>query len=376
MWLLQVLRSTNNYNGADKPLYIVDARSSMAANANRLSGRGTETRDVYGEVDIQFMNIANIHSVRASYENLERLCVEAVWKSKPKWVVGLAKSRWLYHVSSILRATATMARRVAEHKHATLVHCSDGWDRTSQLAALTQLCLDPYYRTIDGLIVLIDKDWLAFGHKFEGRLHDDGDERSPVFVQFLDCVHQLLHQFPTVFEFNRELLLLSRTTPSPATTATSCTKQSGSAARAPCTPAPSPSGRPCWPTGTRSPTRRTTRTAPRSCCPRPRCATCASSAGSSCATTNGLLTEAVSVEALDDGEGGLVESRSTTEMQSNWLPNSASDVCMNARCGKPFTLTRRRHHCRECGGLFCSKCLQQRKVASGQRLKVCDACAA
>ena len=79
---------------------------------------------------------------------------------------------------------------------------------------------------------------------------------------------------------------------------------------------------------------------------------------------------------LDDGEGGLVESRSTTEMQSNWLPNSASDVCMNARCGKPFTLTRRRHHCRECGGLFCSKCLQQRKVASGQGLKVCDACAA
>jgi len=29
-----------------------------------------------------------------------------------------------------------------------VVHCSDGWDRTSQLATLTQIILDPYYRTI------------------------------------------------------------------------------------------------------------------------------------------------------------------------------------------------------------------------------------
>lgn len=29
-----------------------------------------------------------------------------------------------------------------------IVHCSDGWDRTTQLAVLTQLIIDPYYRTI------------------------------------------------------------------------------------------------------------------------------------------------------------------------------------------------------------------------------------
>lgn len=26
----------------------------------------------------------------------------------------------------------------------------DGWDRTSQLTALAMLCLDPYYRTMEG----------------------------------------------------------------------------------------------------------------------------------------------------------------------------------------------------------------------------------
>ena len=36
-----------------------------------------------------------------------------------------------------------------------LVHCSDGWDRTSQLCSLGQLLIDPYYRTIEGPAVLI-----------------------------------------------------------------------------------------------------------------------------------------------------------------------------------------------------------------------------
>jgi len=31
-----------------------------------------------------------------------------------------------------------------------LVHCSDGWDRTSQISSLVQLILDPFYRTLDG----------------------------------------------------------------------------------------------------------------------------------------------------------------------------------------------------------------------------------
>ena len=30
-----------------------------------------------------------------------------------------------------------------------LVHCSDGWDRTSQVVSLAELMLDPYYRTIE-----------------------------------------------------------------------------------------------------------------------------------------------------------------------------------------------------------------------------------
>ena len=34
-----------------------------------------------------------------------------------------------------------------------LVHCSDGWDRTAQVCSLGALLMDPYYRTMKGLMV-------------------------------------------------------------------------------------------------------------------------------------------------------------------------------------------------------------------------------
>lgn len=35
-----------------------------------------------------------------------------------------------------------------------LVHCSDGWDRTAQVCSVASVLLDPYYRTLKGLMVL------------------------------------------------------------------------------------------------------------------------------------------------------------------------------------------------------------------------------
>ena len=94
-----------------------------------------------------------------------------------------------------------------------LVHCSDGWDRTPQICCVSQLILDPFYRTIEGLCVLIEKDWCAFGHKFSDRCGQGEDhtslpdERSPVFIQFLDSVNQIMIQFDSCFEYNADLLI-------------------------------------------------------------------------------------------------------------------------------------------------------------------------
>ncbi|GLD92848.1 hypothetical protein PINS_up001427 [Pythium insidiosum] len=75
------------------------------------------------------------------------------------------------------------------------------------------MILDPHYRTLRGFAVLIEKEWCSFGHKFADRIGvgkdatDQPNERSPVMLQFLDCVWQMTRQFPTAFEFNEKLLL-------------------------------------------------------------------------------------------------------------------------------------------------------------------------
>lgn len=42
---------------------------------------------------------------------------------------------------------------IAVESASVLVHCSDGWDRTSQVCSLGALLLDSYYRTIKGFMV-------------------------------------------------------------------------------------------------------------------------------------------------------------------------------------------------------------------------------
>lgn len=94
-----------------------------------------------------------------------------------------------------------------------LVHCDGGWDSTPQVVALAQLILDPYYRTIRGFAVLVEKEWCSFGHRFTDRISvgrditDHASERSPIMMQFLDCVWQMMRQFPSCFEFNEAFLL-------------------------------------------------------------------------------------------------------------------------------------------------------------------------
>lgn len=75
------------------------------------------------------------------------------------------------------------------------------------MTSLAQVMLDPYYRTIDGFLVLLEKEWASFGHQFEHRLgKSSSKESSPVFLQFLDCVWQMQQQFPADFEYTSHFL--------------------------------------------------------------------------------------------------------------------------------------------------------------------------
>ncbi|KAJ8920453.1 hypothetical protein NQ315_005321 [Exocentrus adspersus] len=197
-------------NAQSHKMFIMDARPSANAIANKAKGGGYESEDAYQHAELVFLDIHNIHVMRESLRKLKELCYPNI--DETKWLSGLESTYWLKHIKCILAGAVRIVDKVESHKTSVLVHCSDGWDRTAQLTALSMLMLDPYYRTIKGFEVLIEKEWVSFGHKFQQRIghgddhHSDAD-RSPIFLQFIDCVWQVTQQFPNAFEFNDYFLI-------------------------------------------------------------------------------------------------------------------------------------------------------------------------
>ena len=152
--------------GAQQHNLIVDARPTVNALAMQAVGLGSENMDNYPFAAKVYLGIDNIHVMRDSLNKVIDTLKESDVTPLAPNRDSLAKSGWLKHIAGILDGTGIIVRQVGlQHSH-VLIHCSDGWDRTSQLSALSQLCLDPYYRTLEGFIVLVEKDWLSFGHMF------------------------------------------------------------------------------------------------------------------------------------------------------------------------------------------------------------------
>lgn len=155
--------------GAQQHNLIVDARPTVNAYAMQAVGLGSENMDNYRFATKAYLGIDNIHVMRDSLNKVIDALKESDLTPLAPNRDALAKSGWLKHLANMLDGAGLIARQVGlQHSH-VLIHCSDGWDRTSQLSALSQLCLDPYYRTLEGFIVLVEKDWLSFGHMFAHR---------------------------------------------------------------------------------------------------------------------------------------------------------------------------------------------------------------
>lgn len=202
--LLRKIGDANAHQGSK--LIILDARPKVNAMANMANGGGYED---YPNCELEFHNIQNIHVMRESLRKLHTAIRNAAHEDKT-WFSDLENSNWLFHIRAVLTAAIKLVSLVHSERRSVLVHCSDGWDRTAQLTSLAMLMLDAHYRTLNGFMILIEKEWISFGHKFFLRIgHGDksDSERSPVFLQFLDCTFQLLQQFPSAFEFNEKLLV-------------------------------------------------------------------------------------------------------------------------------------------------------------------------
>jgi hypothetical protein len=168
------------------------------------------------KVKLKFMQMENIHSIRKSFRSMCKLCYETSSSTDSDWLSKFAGTSWLQHCSSLLNAAINVIQ-ATNNNEGVLVHCSDGWDRTTQVVSLSLLLLEPQYRTILGFMRLIEFQWLNFGHRFHDRIgHGQPyggsnigttNEVSPIFLQWIDSVYQVLLQFPESFEFNETFLL-------------------------------------------------------------------------------------------------------------------------------------------------------------------------
>ncbi|KTF82048.1 hypothetical protein cypCar_00012217 [Cyprinus carpio] len=165
-------------NGTTK-LTIYDARPNVNAVANKATGGGYEGDDAYQNAELVFLDIHNIHVMRESLKKLKDIVYPNVEESH--WLSSLESTHWLEHIKLVLSGAIQVADKVSSGS-SVVVHCSDGWDRTAQLTSLAMLMLDSYYRTLRGFQVLLEKEWISFGHKFAS--------------------------FPTAFEFNERLLVV------------------------------------------------------------------------------------------------------------------------------------------------------------------------
>jgi len=193
-------------------LVIVDCRPRVNANVNKLKGKGFEKIERYKECFFQFFDIHNIHKMRESLAAVKKLLCNP---QDDGWYSRMDKTSWVIYMRCII-SCATQVVNIITQKKSVMIHCSDGWDRTAQVSALSQVLLDNYYRSAEGFLVLVRKEWMWFGHMLSTRNGNFGnsgvprtrrDQRSPVFVQWLECVYQIYRKFPGAFQFTEQFLL-------------------------------------------------------------------------------------------------------------------------------------------------------------------------
>jgi len=192
--------------------YIVDARSTQTVQQSKSKGGGSESEYSYPQWKKIYQNIHRFTLQQESYVKFVEACVDPNITAD-KWMNRIETSGWFSHVTDVMNVACLISQCMDRDGFCILVHDSDGLDSTLQTTSLCRIILDPKSRTVRGFLGLVEKEWIHAGHPFRNRCFHSALSgtkprlEGPSFTLFLDCVHQLICQYPLSFEFSSSLLV-------------------------------------------------------------------------------------------------------------------------------------------------------------------------
>ncbi|KAK7870000.1 hypothetical protein R5R35_011968 [Gryllus longicercus] len=192
-------------------LYVLGEKAHAAKAAHKGSTSSGDAHALALKTDFVPVEYFDVRHAKAAFKKLMRACIPSAASPNPDPEQSFHKlvesSEWLQQLQNIMQLAGAVVDLLDVQGSSVMLCLEDGSDVTAQVSSVAQVCLDPYYRTLEGFRTLLEKEWLAFGHRFSHRSNlAAGAQASsgfaPTFLQFLDVVHQIQHQFPLAFEFN------------------------------------------------------------------------------------------------------------------------------------------------------------------------------
>ncbi|XP_075397018.1 myotubularin-related protein 12 isoform X2 [Tenrec ecaudatus] len=158
-------------------------------------------------------NFLSLQEIQTAYLKFKQLFLidnsTEFWDTDIKWFSLLESSSWLDIIRRCLKKATEITECLEAQNVNVLLLEETASDLCCIVSSLVQVMMDPHCRTRFGFQSLIQKEWVMGGHCFLDRcnhLRWNDKEEVPVFLLFLDCVWQLLHQHPPAFEFTETYL--------------------------------------------------------------------------------------------------------------------------------------------------------------------------